>query len=236
VWVQPAGRRSLDRDRIVEAADAVADGAGTGGLTMAAVARRLGSYSAMALYRHVPGKEALLDLMVDHVTAEVPVPGGPGPDWRADLTALARASWAMVLRHPWYAQLVHTRPPLGPNMMRRTEFVLQVLTARGATVTDAMTYAALVDRHTFGGALQAAAELDLLARHGLEDRGALAAAIGRVRAIAEARGDTPILAGWMASPTIATPTEQFELSLGFLLDGIAARLPKRRARARAPSR
>jgi hypothetical protein len=136
----------------------------------------------------------------------------------------------MVVRHPWYAQLVHARPPLGPNMMRRTEFVLRVLTAQGATVADAVTYAALLDRHTFGGALQAAEERDLLRRHQLEGPDQLAAAIRAVVAVAEARGDTPILAGWMAAPTIASPTEQFELALGFLLDGIAGRLPRRRRR------
>jgi len=229
IWAPPAAaRKGLDRSRIVEAAIAVADDGGAGALTMGAVARRLGSYSAMALYRHVPNKDSLVDLMLDRVTAEVPLPDGPGPDWRADLSALARASWEMVVRHAWYAQLVHARPPLGPNMMRRTEFVLAVLTGRGATVAEAMTYAALLDRHTFGGALQAAEEGALLAREGLEDATQLAAAISRVQAIAEARGDTPILAAWMASPTIASPTEQFELSLGFLLDGIAGRLPKRR--------
>ena len=40
----------------------------------------------------------------------------------------------MTKRHPWYAALYHTRPPAGPHMMRRLEFMLQVLTAQGATI------------------------------------------------------------------------------------------------------
>jgi AcrR family transcriptional regulator len=73
IWARPEpARRPLDRARIVEAGIAVADEGGAGALTMAAVARRLGAYSAMALYRHVPDKDSLVDLMVDHVTAEVP--------------------------------------------------------------------------------------------------------------------------------------------------------------------
>jgi hypothetical protein len=36
----------------------------------------------------------------------------------------------------------------------------------------------------------------------------------------------------MASPTLATPVAQLELSLGFLLDGIARRLPGARVTPR----
>jgi hypothetical protein len=39
-----------------------------------------------------------------------------------------------------------------------------------------------------------------------------------------ASGRYPILSGWMASPTVTTAEQQLELSLGFLLDGIAGRL------------
>jgi hypothetical protein len=85
----------------------------------------------------------------------------------ADLHAIATQSWAMVKRHPWYAQLVTTRPPLGPHMMRRIEFVLQVLVRQGATVGKAMTYAALQDRHIFGSAQQEAEELAMRRRYGL---------------------------------------------------------------------
>jgi hypothetical protein len=36
-----------------------------------------------------------------------------------------------------------------------------------------------------------------------------------------------MLAQWTAPPSSASPDEQFELSIAFLLDGIAARPPKR---------
>src|SRR6476659_6624747 len=119
---------ALRREQIVRAAVEVADEGGVAALTMAAVAARLGSYTAMALYRHVESKDGLIDLMLDHVTGEVELPAAPGRSWRADLRAIAASSWAMVMRHRWYAQLVHARPPLGPNMLRRTETVLGILT------------------------------------------------------------------------------------------------------------
>ncbi len=211
----------------MRAAVAVADEGGTRALTMAAIARHLGSYTAMALYRHVPNKEALIDLIIDHVTAEVALPETASKGWRAQLQAIAQSSWEMVMRHRWYAELVHTRPPLGPNMMRRTEHILEILTRQGATPGQAMTYAALLDQHIFGAALQAAAERDMNERYGVDTTDELTAAITATRKLVA--GDSyPLLASWMAAPMITGPDEQFELALTFLLEGIARRLPKRR--------
>ena len=91
---------------------------------MKAVAARLGPYSAMALYRYVHSKDGLVDLMLDAATAEIPLPAQPGPDWRADLEELAAQTRQMTRRHPWYAALYHTRPPAGPHLMERLEFML----------------------------------------------------------------------------------------------------------------
>ena len=41
-------------------------------------------------------------------------------------------------------------------MMARLEFMLAVLHASGATVAEAMTYAALIDRHIYGSGMQEA--------------------------------------------------------------------------------
>ena len=58
---QPAMRPVLSRDRIVTAAVEIVDAEGPDALTMRAVARRLGA-GTMSLYRHVSGREELLDL------------------------------------------------------------------------------------------------------------------------------------------------------------------------------
>ena len=206
----------------------MADDGGAHALTMAAVAERLGSYSAMALYRYVSSKDGLIDLMLDHVIAEVELPSRPARDSRTAIQAIAASTWAMVMRHGWYAQLVYSRPPLGPNTMRRTEAMLEILTAQGLSVDDAMTYAALIDRHIFGSALQAVDERAMEQRYGLTGADELARAITAVRDLAATSGSYPILSEWMAQPRIASPTEQFELSLSFLLDGIAGQLRRRK--------
>ncbi|MFD0730794.1 TetR/AcrR family transcriptional regulator C-terminal domain-containing protein [Planotetraspora mira] len=229
IWTQPPPpprQRALGREEIVAAAIALADEAGLGAMTMKAIAVRLGDYSPMALYRYVHNKEGLVDLMLDAATAEIPLPARPGGDWRSDLYGLAMDSRRMTHRHPWYAQLVHTRPPAGPHMMRRLEFMLTVLTGEGATVAAAMTYAALVDRHILGSGLQEAEEARLDRRYGLDDTAKLVAAIRALHGLAVADGGVPHLAGWLAQPTGFTADEQFALGLDFLLDGIARRLAK----------
>lgn len=207
---EPAPRRSLGRERIVAAAVALADRGEP--VTMKAVAAALGDYTPMALYRHVGSKDGLVDLMLDAVAGEVPVPS-PGPDWRADLHAAAVETRRMITRHPWFPRLFHTRPPAGPQVMRRLEFKLTVLVNAGASLVDAMTYAAMIDRHVLGSGLQ----------EEIEGGPVDPAVFGEVRELASA-ADLPLFSAWLSAPSGPTVEEQFELGLGFLLDGIAARL------------
>jgi AcrR family transcriptional regulator len=82
---RPAMRPALTRDRIVEAAIALVDEGGPDALTMRAVAERLDA-GAMSLYRHVSGREKLLDLVLAAMAAEIaetPLTG----DWRTDSIA-----------------------------------------------------------------------------------------------------------------------------------------------------
>jgi AcrR family transcriptional regulator len=228
IWTQPSPplrQRSLGREEIVTAAVAVADEAGPDALTMKAVAARLGPYTPMALYRYVYSKDGLVDLMLDRVAAEIAVPDRPGPDWRADLRVLASRTREMIKRHAWYAVLFHTRPPLGPHIMARQEFMLAVLTERGASPAAAMTYAALIDRHILGSGQQEAEEVRMARRYELDDPRNMAAALAAAHDLAATCGRYPVLTRWLADPAGPSADEQFELGLGFLLDGIAGRLP-----------
>ncbi|MFD1048962.1 TetR/AcrR family transcriptional regulator, partial [Kibdelosporangium lantanae] len=82
IWMtesQPA-KLGLSRDRIVRAAITLADAEGIATLSMRRIAVSLNA-GTMSLYRHVPGKDELLELMVDAVLGETP-PAEDG-DWRA---------------------------------------------------------------------------------------------------------------------------------------------------------
>jgi AcrR family transcriptional regulator len=231
VWTlppPPARQRALGRDEIVAAAIELADAGGADALTMKAVAARLGPYTPMALYRYVHSKDGLVDLMLDTVIGTVALPARPGPHWRDDLHTVATRTRAMAKTHPWYAELVHTRPPAGPNAMRRTEFMLTVLVAHGASIAAAMTFAALIDRHIVGSGLQEAQEARFNAHYGIDTGEQFLAAIATVHDLAAADGHLPLLTTWLADPSPAAGDEQFDLGLDFLLTGIATNLRKAR--------
>ncbi|TWP46108.1 TetR/AcrR family transcriptional regulator [Lentzea tibetensis] len=107
------GRKpSLTAADITRAAIAVADAEGLAAVSMARVAAELGN-ATMALYRHVKSKDELLALMTDG--ALDPPPVLPGGDWRIGLTTWSEAIMASFQKHPWYAQVTISGPPIGPN-------------------------------------------------------------------------------------------------------------------------
>ncbi|MEU4672337.1 TetR/AcrR family transcriptional regulator C-terminal domain-containing protein [Amycolatopsis sp. NPDC023774] len=155
--------------------------------------------------------------MLDAAVAEIPVPVAPGCDWRADLRALAFDTRRMLGRHPWCALLAHTRPPAGPHLMRRLEFM-----GAAPRCPTQMTYAALIDRHVLGSGVQEAEE----ARH--ESTGdAFTDALAAVRDLAAANPAVALLTAWLTNPAGPPRDAQFALGLGVLLDGIESRLPAR---------
>ncbi len=135
VWLRPAkGRRDapLTVDRITGAAVALLDAEGAGRLTMRRLAERLG-VAPPTLYWHVKTKDDVLDLAVDAIFAEVPVPDGG--EWVDAIRALVLAWRATMLRHPWSPPLLG-RPTLGPNVLRRTEFLQSTLVGAGFRGAD----------------------------------------------------------------------------------------------------
>lgn len=91
--------RPLTRDEILDEALRIIDGEGLEALTM----RRLGAalrIDPMALYRHVPNKEALLDLTVERMRAEMEFPDRL-PDHPAGLLEAVFMEYRRVLAaHP----------------------------------------------------------------------------------------------------------------------------------------
>lgn len=113
----PSTRVPLDRDRIVGAAMAYIDEHGVAGLTMRRLGTALG-VEAMSLYRYVPGKEDLLDAvvndLVDAMRRDGEVPSTPRDGWQDYLQRLAHAVRRIALDHPKAFPLVASRPPEAP--------------------------------------------------------------------------------------------------------------------------
>ena len=113
----PSNRVSLDRDRIVAEALTFLDEVGPGGLTMRRLGQRLG-VEAMSLYTHVPGKEELLDAIVDSLItglyADPDVLAEPDNGWQDFLQRLAHGVRRLALSHVKAFPLVASRPPEAP--------------------------------------------------------------------------------------------------------------------------
>lgn len=235
IWLlpePPRKTRTLGRAEIVTAAMAIADeGGGAQALNMRAVATRLGSSTPMSLYRYVHSKDGLVDLMLDAAQSELDVPGSPSGDWRADLRGLGLSMWRMTRRHPWFATLVHSRPPAGPNAVRKLEFVLAVFDELGKDLATAMNFGRLLDSHVYGLAVQAAEERKMWQDNDFEAENdpldAMRSWVGDGAADPEHPRVAALTAAMLAGADTGLPTgsdAQFELGIDCLLDGIAARL------------
>ncbi|MFB4310190.1 TetR/AcrR family transcriptional regulator [Actinomadura sp. GTD37] len=119
-------RPAYSRAQITEAAVRIADADGLDAASMRRIAADLGT-GAMSLYRYVPSRDDLIDLMVDHVLLEEELPERPTGDWRADLTLIADNTRRMWLRHPWLTGSYRPRATFGPNRLRLLEFAFGAL-------------------------------------------------------------------------------------------------------------
>ena len=114
----------LSRDAIVKAAIDLADAEGLEAVSLRNVASALDA-GPMRLYGHVDSKEALLQLMVDAVYAELQRP--TRGDWREALRVIARSLRAAAARHAWFIGLLGGRPSLGENAFAFMEECLAAL-------------------------------------------------------------------------------------------------------------
>ena len=152
----------LTVEQIVRTAVTLADEEGLEQLSMRKVADRLGT-GAMSLYRYVPGKTELLELMYDAIHAELALPP-TGGTWRERLEALAHRSRALIRKHPWMLGVaLGRRPPLGPNVIANWDAYLQALGGIGLRPDEVSAAAELVANYV-QGATRAAVEADQVER------------------------------------------------------------------------
>lgn len=225
-----AARKPLSRERILREAVAVADRAGLAGVTMRGVADGLG-VEAMALYRHVSGKNDLLDSLVELIVAEIneacdalPEPA-PDEDWRSVLRRRILAARSTLLRHPWAPALLGSHGTMGPALMRYFDEFGAIMRSAGFSV-DAVHHAL----HAFGSrALGFTTELFQPGAPAIEETeqdpeqalAELAAFADSLPFLAEMAAhlqhDAATTIGW------CDDQQEFEFGLDALLDGLEVR-------------
>jgi len=147
-----ARRVPLNRERVLQAASALADAGGIESLTMRKLGQGLG-VEAMSLYNHVANKDDLLDGMVDGVFAEIVLPSGE-TDWRTAMRLRAISARTVLSRHPWATGLMQSRTTPGPATMQHHDVVIGTLREAGFSIEMAAHAFSALDSYIYGFALQ----------------------------------------------------------------------------------
>ncbi|MGO1315607.1 MAG: TetR/AcrR family transcriptional regulator [Cellulomonadaceae bacterium] len=139
---------TLDRDTIVDTALDITRQHGLSGLTMRALAARF-DVTAMALYRHVADREALVRLVVNRVGALVQLAEDPRAAWQAHARAWAVTQRRILRQYPGVAAWLMDNGPAGPEAYRLLDALARALanadfddetTARGTALIMSWTF------------------------------------------------------------------------------------------------
>ncbi|GIM94018.1 TetR/AcrR family transcriptional regulator [Paractinoplanes toevensis] len=225
------GHGGLDRRRILDAAVRFIDEHGLRALTM----QRLGAYlgvEGMALYRYVPGREALLDGVVETVVDELF--GDPDvhleahAGWVDYLQRLAHGLRRIALAHPEVFPLVATRPPAAPwvrpplRSLRWIESLLDVMIESGFSDENAAAVYRAFSSFLLGYLL-----LEVSAR-GVETGPVEEPDVSPIEDLSR----YPLLQRLEPHLSVDVAAQDFEEALEALLDRVALLLPRRRRPAR----
>lgn len=145
---QPRPREPLSRERVLDAAIALADERGIDALTMRGLAQELG-VEAMTLYYYVRNKDEILTGIVDRVVSEFELPSSGG-DWKAAIRATAISAYRVLISHRWAAGLILSGPGVSQARLRYMDAILGTLRGAGfsAEMTDHAYHA--LDSHVMG--------------------------------------------------------------------------------------
>jgi AcrR family transcriptional regulator len=159
LWGRRGGGRrgpkpGISVDSIVATAVALADAEGLDAVSMARVAQGLG-FTTMSLYRHITGKDELLQLMWNASAQGADQLELQGDNWRSKLRMWAIVQREMIDRHPWITQMPMAAPPMAPNSLTFVEKGLEALDDSGLTDADKLRVIGLISSYTLSEARMA---------------------------------------------------------------------------------
>jgi AcrR family transcriptional regulator len=197
----------------------LADAEGVAALSMRRLAADVG-VGTMSLYRHVPSKDDLLDLMLDGVAAEIELPAQPSGDWRGDLRQLADQFRDAFRRHPWVLTTPATLPSFGPSTLRLIDFGYSIFTQLGLDIDAAAELYGTVQSYITGFTQAALAEESARRGSGLPDEEWQAVVAPYVQQLIR-EGRYPTLSRQITDGAPRDPDRSFQFGLDRVLDGIA---------------
>ncbi len=217
--------RDVRREDVVRAAMAIADAEGSAALSMRRVATELG-VATMSLYRHVPGKDALVTQMIDAAFRDHPITSPRPADWRAALEAAARRLWTTFRRHPWLAPAMSlTRPQVTPHVLAYSEWVMSALRAAGFDANQIFRVHLTLFTHVRGLAISLEPEAMAVQETGMTHGEFVNTQDAELTALLSSGAYPTFHAVASGSDFDLDLDEQFEFGLRHLLDGLAGLPP-----------
>lgn len=210
---RPRGQHAgLDRADVLAAALDLVDVHGLSALTMRRLGAELG-VEAMALYHHVPSKEAVLDGLVELVVgAAVPATDS---DWQGLLRGYARDLRRALQAHPEVVPLVITRPAVTPRTLDLLERGVAALDRAGFEPRQGLQMI-----HAMTGLVVGSV--------GTTDRADQVPGLPRAASLSEVDlADFPALRAAGAAPPGAAAGDLFDVVLEALVQGFAAQRGER---------
>jgi AcrR family transcriptional regulator len=215
-------RPVVSEEKIVRTAIDLADAEGIDALSMRRIAAEMGS-GTTSLYRHITNKNELIELMVDAVYGENPLPERHNDDWRADLSAVAHSFRNALLRHPWLAQQASRRPALGPNAIARADYALGVVDAVTHDATQAGMVVSAINTYVLGTVATELAEQEAQRCTGMTEDEWRASVGSYVQQVVDS-GRYPHFNRRIIEADDPDAQARFDFGLDCLLTGIAAAL------------
>ncbi|MFC9977512.1 TetR/AcrR family transcriptional regulator [Spirillospora sp. NPDC127200] len=229
IWMRPerparGPKPAYSRAQITEAAVRIADAEGLEAATMRRIAAEIGA-GVMSLYRYVPGRDDLIELVADRLMGEIDVEGMPSGDWRADLARYAEGTRAMWLRHPWIAGVNRALPSFGPNQLRLIERVMGALDPY-VSIDENLSLMAILNGYVEGAARDEVRWAEEMRRSGVTEAQWMERSSAHVDRLLES-GEYPIFAKIVrdSRQLHLSRHEHFRYGLERVLDCIAAALP-----------
>jgi len=146
----------------------------TGGLTMSALAARLGS-TASSIYHHISGRPAIIEALRDRLTQEIPHVR-ESEDWPTELRRMMQAYRDAFARHPRVIPLMTAQTMTAEGAVVAYEHIVRLLSTAGFPSHELLLWVSVIDNFVLGCALDAAAPADVWRREGI-DTPALDAAV-----------------------------------------------------------
>ena len=145
-------RRSLTVKKSAETALEFAKNEGFEALSMRKLAGLL-DVTAMPLYNYVASKDALLELMLVKIVAEIDSTTFGG-DWEVMMRWCAHSLRQVLLRHRWASTLLISNISLSETVLRDIDATVGCLVAGGFTYAQADWTRNAIDSHVYGYTIQ----------------------------------------------------------------------------------